>query len=64
MYLPAEWGPRTQETTLLGDCRIVILASPLGVYPAVEFLDGDLRTKSSMVTQRRRDLDMFGPRCA
>ena len=45
-------------------CRIVIPASPPGVYPAVEFQDGDLRTKSSMVTRRRRDLDRFGPRCA
>ena len=26
----------------------------------VEFQDGDLRTKSSMVTRRRRDLDRFG----
>ena len=42
-------------------CRIVIPASPPGVYPAVEFQDGDLRTKSSMVTRGRRDLDRFGP---
>ena len=48
----------------VGRCRIVISASPPGVYPAVEFQDGDLRTKSSMVTRRRRDLDRFGPRCA
>ena len=33
-----------------GACRIVIPASPPGVYPAVEFQDGDLRIKSSMVT--------------
>ena len=45
----------------LGACRIVIPASPPGVYPAVEFQDGDLRTKSSIVTRRRRDLDRFGP---
>ena len=44
-----------------GDCWIAIPASPPGVYPAVEFHDGDLRTKSSMVTRRRRDLDRFGP---
>ena len=31
-------------------CRIAIPASPPGVHPAVEFQDGDLRTKSSMVT--------------
>ena len=30
-------------------CRIVIPASPPGVYPVVEFQDGDLRTKSLMV---------------
>ena len=46
------------------DCRIVIPGSPPGVYPAVEFQDGDLRTKSSMVTRRRTDLDRFRPRCA
>ena len=45
-----------------GKCRIVIPASPPGVYPAVEFQDGDLRTKSSMVTQRCRDLVRFGLR--
>jgi hypothetical protein len=32
------------------ECRIAISASPPGVYPAVEFQDGDLRTKRSMVT--------------
>jgi hypothetical protein len=31
-------------------CRIAILVSPPRVYPAVEFQDGDLRTKSSIVT--------------
>jgi len=46
----------------LGMCRIAIAASPPGVYPAVEFQDGDLRTKNLMVTRRRRDLDRFGPR--
>ena len=40
------------------------VANGIGVYSAVEFQDGDLRTKSSMVTQRRRYLDRFGPRCA
>ena len=43
-------------------CRIAIPASPPEVYPAVEFQDGDLRTKSLMVTRSRRDLDRFGPR--
>ena len=47
-----------------GHCRIVIPTSPPGVYPTVEFQDGDLKTKSLMVTRRRRDLDRFGPRCA
>ena len=45
-------------------CRIDIPASPPGMYPAVEFQDGDLRTKSLMVIRRRRDLDRFGPQCA
>ena len=44
-----------------GSCQIAIPASPPGVYPVVELQDGDLRTKSSMVTRRCRDLDRFGP---
>ena len=32
------------------DCRLAIPASPPGVYPAVEFQEGVLRTKSLMVT--------------
>ena len=30
------------------------------MYPAVEFQDGDLRTKSSMVTRKCRDLTGSG----
>ena len=45
-----------ESPTWRANCRIVIPASPPWVYPAVEFQDGDLRTKSSMVTRRRRDV--------
>ena len=30
MYLPAEWGPRTQVTTLLGDSATTTRRSRLG----------------------------------
>ena len=45
----------------MNSCRIAIPASPPRVYPAVEFQDGDLRIKSSMVIGRCMDLDRFGP---
>ena len=37
------------------------VANGIGVYSAVEFQDGDLRTKSSVVTRRHWELDRFGP---
>ena len=30
MYLPAEWGPRTRETTLLGDSATTTRCAGLG----------------------------------
>ena len=30
MYLPAEWGPRTRETTLLGDSATATRRAGLG----------------------------------
>jgi hypothetical protein len=39
-----------ESPTWRANCQIAIMASPPGVYPAVEFQDGDLRTKSLMVT--------------
>ena len=30
MYLPAEWGPRTRETTLLGDSATTTRRAELG----------------------------------
>ena len=30
MYLPAEWGPRTRETTLLGDSAMTTRRAELG----------------------------------
>ena len=30
MYLPAEWGPRTRETTLLGDSATTTRRAGLG----------------------------------
>ena len=30
MYLPAEWGPRTRENTLLGDSAIATRRAGLG----------------------------------
>jgi len=53
-----------ESPTWRANCWIVIPASPPGVYPVVEFQDGDLTTKSSMVTRRRRDLDRFRPQYA
>ena len=43
-------------------CQIAHLASPPGVYPAVEFRRRDLGAKNLMLTQDN-DLDRFGPRC-
>ena len=52
-----------ESPTWRANCRIADPSSPPGEYLAVEFQDGDLRTKTLMVTQRRRDLDRFGPQC-
>ena len=43
-------GRPLSPSRLMNLLKIVILASPPGVYPVVEFQDGDLKTKSSMVT--------------
>ena len=61
-YHPQTSGQAETSNKQIKNCRIAIPASPPGVYPVIEFQDGDLRTKSSMVTRRRRDLNKFKPR--
>ena len=57
-YHPQTSGQAETSNKQIKNCRIAIPASPPGVYPAVEFQEGVLRTKSLMVTRRRRDLDV------
>ena len=43
MYLPAEWGPRTRETTLLGDSAMTIRCAGLGCARKGSSVDQDER---------------------
>ena len=43
MYLPAEWGPRTRETTLLGDLATTTRRAGLGCAWKGSSVDEDER---------------------
>ena len=43
MYLPVEWGPRTRETTLLGDSATTTRRAGLGCARKGSLVDQDER---------------------
>jgi len=43
MYLPTEWGPRTRETTLLGDSAMTTRRAGLRCARKGSFVDQDER---------------------
>ena len=43
MYLPAEWGPRTRETTLLGDLATTTQRAGFGCTRKGSSVDQDVR---------------------
>ena len=43
MYLPAEWGPRTRETTLLGDSAMTTRCAGLSCAQKGSLVDQDER---------------------
>ena len=55
MYLPAEWGPRTRETTLLGDSTRTTRRVGLGCARKGPPVDQDQRLQ--LEAQISRDLN-------
>ena len=45
IYLPAEWGPRTRETTLLGDMAMTTRCARLGCARKGSSVDQDERLR-------------------
>ena len=55
MYLPAEWGPRTRETTLLGDSATTTRRAGLGCAHNGSSMDQDERLQ--LEARKSRDLN-------
>ena len=55
MYLPAEWGPRTRETTLLGDSATTAWRAELGCAWKGSSVDQDERLQ--LEARKSRDLN-------
>ena len=55
MYLPVEWGPRTRETTLLGDSATTTRRAGLGCSQKGSSVDQDKRLQ--LEAQISRDLN-------